>query len=368
MRHLLPLLVLLAGFSSYGDELKMADGEIIAFESIKKTEPDGLVVLTDSGVSKIRFSKMSEEDKLRFGYDHLKEVTYKQQIQSEKIKRQREVRRVAEQFELRKEQNNKTNSNPSADFASQGDATKPQKEEYNMNKVRDEAVSEMIGIVGDRTYNVPVTEKGRAIFLKIPLIQTHKGISAEIDELYRRGKHQELSPLRTWMREQTWMAGDIATCCSMVLKSFGDKTNPREVYCLASREKYNPLGNQYQWEDYWYTEVANGLATIGYNWVFNKNRYRNTRFDFVSGLQEIKNNLDNGCPVIASVTWDETRRDKFRAALINGYDENEQVVYVTDPSIAAPGLRIISYNNFAKVWHTLDGTDMRYIMFTSFKK
>jgi hypothetical protein len=363
MRHLLPLLVLFAGFSAYGEELKMADGEIITFESIKKREPDGLVVLTESGVSKIRFSKMSEEDKLRYGYDDLKEVTYKQQIQSEEIKRQREGRRVAEQFELRKEQNNKTNSNPSA-----GLTTTPQKEEYNIDKVRDEAVSELMGIVGDRTYNVPVTERGRAIFLKIPLIQTHKGIRAEIDELCRRGKHQELSPLRTWMREQKWMAGDIATCCSMVLKSFGDKTNPREVYCLASREQYNPLGNQYQWEDYWYTEVTNGLATIGYSWIFNKNKYRNTQFDFESGLQEIKKNLDNGWPVIASVTWDETRQDKFRAVLINGYDENARVVYITDPSIAAPGLRIISYNNFQNIWHTFDGSNLRYIMFTSFKR
>jgi hypothetical protein len=39
-------LVLFAGFSAYGEELKMADGEIITFESIKKREPDGLVVLT----------------------------------------------------------------------------------------------------------------------------------------------------------------------------------------------------------------------------------------------------------------------------------------------------------------------------------
>ena len=85
MRHLLPLLVLLAGFSSYGEELKMADGEIFTFESIKKTEPDGLVVLTDSGVSKIRFSKMSEEDKMRYGYDPAKEKVFQEAKQQAAI-------------------------------------------------------------------------------------------------------------------------------------------------------------------------------------------------------------------------------------------------------------------------------------------
>jgi hypothetical protein len=44
-----------------GEEIKMADGEIITFTSIKRKEPDGLIILTDSGVPKIKFKQMSEE-------------------------------------------------------------------------------------------------------------------------------------------------------------------------------------------------------------------------------------------------------------------------------------------------------------------
>ena len=61
MRRLFIALMLGVASCLSGEEIKMADGEIITFTSIKRKEPDGLIILTDSGVPKIKFKQMSEE-------------------------------------------------------------------------------------------------------------------------------------------------------------------------------------------------------------------------------------------------------------------------------------------------------------------
>ena len=83
----LSILLLLSASCIFGikaEEIKMADGEDIPFLAIKKNEPDGLLVLTDSGVRKIRFSKMSDESQRQYGYNREKELTFiAQKIQAE---------------------------------------------------------------------------------------------------------------------------------------------------------------------------------------------------------------------------------------------------------------------------------------------
>ena len=371
MKLSLMLLVLVAGVGGLlGEEIKMADGEAVAFTSVKRTEPDGLVVLTESGVSKIHFSKMSKEAQQQYGYDPQKAVSYANEFKrSEAARYQQLVEQVAaREKELpiaHAEDQNRSSATAVGTISLESNKMgNNQDVEFDMSLIENEPITENLGIVGKRVFIPPITEKGRGIFIKIPLIQTREGITRDAENIKN---YDEGESLRKWMTRQSWMAGNIATCSSMVLNSFGDKVNPREVYCWASGEQYAPTKDRYTWEDYWYSEVAAGIGRIGYQWVF-KSPFRNTSFDFQAGIQEIKNNLDKGCPVIVSVTWNETRRDKFRAVIINGYDDSTKRVYITDPSIASPGLRIISYKNLEKICHTLDGTDIRYIMLTSFKK
>ena len=365
------LLVLVAGVGGLlGEEIKMADGEVVAFTSVKRTEPDGLVVLTESGVSKIHFSKMSKEAQQQYGYDPQKAVSYANEFKrSEAARYQQLVEQVAaREKELpiaHAEDQNRSSATAVGTISLESNKMgNNQDVEFDMSLIENEPITENLGIVGKRVFIPPITEKGRGIFIKIPLIQTREGITRDAENIKN---YDEGQSLRKWMSQQSWMAGNIATCSSMVLNSFGDKVNPREVCCWASGEQYAPTKDRYNWEDYWYSEVAAGIGRIGYQWVF-KSPFRNTPFDFQSGIREIQNNLDNGCPVIVSVTLNATRRDKFRAVLINGYDDSAKRVYITDPSIASPGLRIISYKNLEKIWHSLDGTDVRYVMFTSYKK
>ena len=334
---------------------KLINGETINYQVIKRTEPDGIVVLTESGVSKVRFSKMTKEDQLRYGYDPVKAAAYEDEILQKEIEKIRNRQNKA----VRNTKTTEANAWPVASK----DLPQKKGEAYDLALVENEPVSDNLGIVGNKSYLPPPTEKGRSILIKIPFIQTRPGVEGEISKV----PPNQRADFGEWLSKQNWLAGNIATCSSMAVKYYGEKANPREVYCMASGEQYSPSKNRYSWDDYWYAQVADGLRKLGYQWVF-KGSYRNTSFDFQSGIQEIKRNLDNGCPVIVSVTWNESCRDKFRAVVVNGYDDSNRVVYITDPSIAAPGLRIVSYKNFEKVWHTLDGTDVRYVMLSSYKK
>jgi len=351
----------------------MADGEIINFTSVKRVEPDGVVVITESGVTKIRFNKMTQETQREYGYDPDKAVAYQNEVLREGIRKRNNL-----PVNIAKEKPSATNvksedvksplisSNQNASSQSSDDLQK-KVETFGADLVENEPITFNLGIVGDKSYTPPITEKGRSILIKMPFIQTREGVERDANDMKKNSLERQ--SLWTWLRQQNWIAGNIVTCVSMVIKSFGSNENPREIYCLATggSEQYNPARNRYRWDDYWYTDVVNGLKMKGYPWIF-KSAYRNTPMDFQIGIQEIKRNLDNGCPVIVSVTWEEARRDKFRAVVVNGYDDNTRVVYLTDPEISPPGLRIIHYKNFAKVWHTLDGTDVRYLLLSSLKE
>jgi hypothetical protein len=369
MRHLLPLLVLLAGFSSYGEELKMADGEIFTFESIKKTEPDGLVVLTDSGVSKIRFSKMSEEDKMRYGYDPAKDKGFQEAKQQAAITSyQQSIGQPSEKNIIQPDtpDTEKDDGNAAPPLSGTPNSL-PEKtiEEFNMALMAEEPISEKIGIVGNKKLVKPPPVKGKSIYMEIPYWPTEEGIWDEIR--LARGEREEL---RNWQDQpNNWEAGAICTCASMVLEFYGTKASPREIFQNASGLNYDPSRRFREvWADRWYDGVITGLNNKGYVWEFKDLRKDHTQFQ--RDLEILKDSLDKGTPAIVSVSIPPkvNQYAKWHGVVVQGYDETKQAIYITDPTISRPGQRVISYKNFEKIWHTLDGANMRYIMFTSLKQ
>jgi len=169
-----------------------------------------------------------------------------------------------------------------------------------------------------------------------------------------------------WQEQaENWEGGAIATCTSMVLELYGVRVSPREIIQNASGYSYDPHRRFINpWEDFWYDGIVQIVQKRGYQWVFKTLRKEPSQFQ--NDFKTIKDSLDKGNPIITSVSIPQS--DKWHSVVIHGYDEKTNVIYIKDPTIMRPGLRIISYKNFESIWHSLDGTDMRYICFTSLRK
>jgi len=240
-------------------------------------------------------------------------------------------------------------------------------EDFNVGLIAREPISQEIGIVGKKKLAKPPTVMGKSIFIEIPYWPTVNGIWDEIKTqhvaFHNYGKWNE------WQsRPNNWEAGAICTCTSMVLEHYGTKYSPREILKNASGASYDP--NQCTtdfYNDQWYTAIVQALKTKGYQWDFKV--LRNDHTQFQKELDAIKTSLDKGNPSIISVSIPPVNQyAKWHAVVVQGYDEKDQVIYIIDPTISSPGERVISYKNFEKIWHTQDGTGMRYIMITSLKQ
>ena len=365
MKLPLMLLVLVAGAGSLlGQEIKMADGEVVAFTSVKRTEPDGLVILTESGVSKVRFSKMSKEAQQQYGYDPRKAEIYSKQSKQAEIERyQQLVEQVAEtkKAPVNSEVNAPViHSNSTTFLAPKSDSA----EAFDLEHAIAEQVTEKMGIVGKKTLAKPQTVPGKSIFIEMPYWPTVRAIWDEVNVDRGNG-----IGLKEWQaKPNNWEAGLICTCSAIALEFYGSKMTPREILQNSVGLTYDQkLAFTDFYADRWYDSIVSTLQTKGYSWIFKSLRRDSTQFQ--KDLQSLKDSLDMGNPGIVSVSIPPVDQyAKWHAVVVQGYDETKQVIYVLDPSISRPGYRVISYKNFESIWHTLDGTDMRYIMLTSFKK
>ena len=67
-------LVASAAASARSEDFKTVDGKEFKNARISRVEPDGIVVITKSGVSKIYFAELPQEMQRRFHYDAQKAV------------------------------------------------------------------------------------------------------------------------------------------------------------------------------------------------------------------------------------------------------------------------------------------------------
>ena len=108
------ILILLAFFPSlaFADDFKTTDGKDYKNAQVTRVEPDGIVVKTKSGVSKIYFTELPKEVQEHFHYDQqqaiqyaaqtLKEDRVTQQQQAEEA--QKRVEQKAAELKLRRQQ------------------------------------------------------------------------------------------------------------------------------------------------------------------------------------------------------------------------------------------------------------------------
>src|SRR5688572_6961451 len=85
-RYLIPAIgLLLMCVGAAGEDFTTLSGEQYKGVEVSRVEPDGLVVMTDSGIAKVPFRALPDEVKARYGYDPQKEASYAavQQIQAQ---------------------------------------------------------------------------------------------------------------------------------------------------------------------------------------------------------------------------------------------------------------------------------------------
>src|SRR6266403_491642 len=67
--------VLLA-FAAAADDFKTIDGKEYKNVTVSRVEPDGIVLVTSSGISKVYFTELPKEVQERFHYDATKAAAY----------------------------------------------------------------------------------------------------------------------------------------------------------------------------------------------------------------------------------------------------------------------------------------------------
>jgi thiol-disulfide isomerase/thioredoxin len=101
--NLLAVFFLIAGIA-YGDDFKTIDGKEYKNVRLSRVEPDGIVLITSWGISKIYFTELPKEVQERFDYDAVKAAAYS----SEQAAGQEALRKQQEELQRKlAERNNK---------------------------------------------------------------------------------------------------------------------------------------------------------------------------------------------------------------------------------------------------------------------
>jgi hypothetical protein len=136
------------------------------------------------------------------------------------------------------------------------------------------------------------------------------------------------------------------TSASMMLSKFGWNYPPRQIK-LASLglPYYGPSTPFNYWTGINMKSLLKGLSSIGIN-SWKHETY--SLGDFQKGLDDIKNSIRRGYPVMLLV-WYSPRHG--HAMVVSGFDDVKQRLIVNDPGRVSPG---IDYHNYAdlrdKLW------------------
>ena len=116
--------ILIVCFASValGDDFKTIDGKEYNNVTVSRVEPDGIVLSSKSGISKIYFTELPKEVQERFNYDPEKATAYsaEQNAALEQARKQQE-----EALRQRAETTQKNNQQAGAQIAAAGAASKP---------------------------------------------------------------------------------------------------------------------------------------------------------------------------------------------------------------------------------------------------
>jgi len=102
-------LILIVCFASLalGDDFKTIEGKEYKNAKVSRVEPDGIVLMTKSGISKVYFTELPKEVQERFHYDPDKAAAYsaEQNAALEQLRKQQEEGQVRAKFATERKNN-----------------------------------------------------------------------------------------------------------------------------------------------------------------------------------------------------------------------------------------------------------------------
>jgi hypothetical protein len=149
----------------------------------------------------------------------------------------------------------------------------------------------------------------------------------------------------------------VPTSASIVLDYFGDQVGPREIKELSMGRRYSP---DQPFDDFTITlfrDLISGLHSLGYSW--EEVDYPNNADGLWEGIAQVKYSLDAGIPVLV-----DTSTSVGHTFVVAGYSESEKSLYAVDPSLRAPGVRIVTFQELESIWNSSSvGFDKRAAVF-----
>jgi hypothetical protein len=192
-------------------------------------------------------------------------------------------------------------------------------------------VADSVGIVSVDQFTPPANEPGVSAYIELSQQQQEKNLC-------------------------------VPTSASMVLQKTGTAISPREIKVLSSNKRQRRNQEFDDFTQTMFVDLLAGLAKIDVHW--DQRTYRNNSYGFRDGLSELKEALDSGSPVLT-----DTSLYGGHTFAVVGYDETKRQVIAVDPAIPAPGLRVISYDDFEDIWNSRGvGFNGRGAVFTSPKR
>lgn len=134
----------------------------------------------------------------------------------------------------------------------------------------------------------------------------------------------------------------VAASAEMVLDFYGKRISQKDIKRLVDNKNYKDTDNRL-YSFVYFNELVNTLAKIGFNWEVKRFPIR----DFNKGMDFIINELSNNRPLLVCVSRLYATE---HTVVLNGYSEKDKIIIITDPMLQAPGIRIISLDEFKRIW------------------
>ena len=150
----------------------------------------------------------------------------------------------------------------------------------------------------------------------------------------------------------------VTTSAAMVMAFYGDPHGPRELKVLSKGKVYDPEAPFTDFTATWWRDLISGIEPLGYSWreeVFPANSR-----GFAQGLEQIEASLRSGRPVLIDVALYDSH-----TFVIMGLDKTGKRLFIRDPNVDRPGLRVLGFDQLKPIWHGRSyGLNARPALFT----
>ena len=151
----------------------------------------------------------------------------------------------------------------------------------------------------------------------------------------------------------------LSTAAAAALRYYGTEIEPARLRALGKWDRVT--GKRRDFEDgSTFPQIEDALSQINYHWPVRV--FAGDGDGFREGMLNIHEEIAHGHPVIVGAYFGG---GEGHAVLVCGYDDLDQLVYVLDSALPAPGKRVMTCDEFEMVWNLkLIGYPGRTVMFT----